>query len=159
MEEIWKPLLDNPRYMASNMGNVKNKKTGRILKQSLHSGLKIPYLHLYQKPKAKNQFTSVIIWEAFNGKKPEKSEIHHIDFNKLNNKLENLECLTPSQHRQKHRLQKRKTSTKLNEEEIHILLYDNRSVRQLERIFKKRIASKKALINAKYVQKRIAQTA
>ena len=38
------------------------------------------------------------IWEAANGEVPEGCDIHHIDENKSNNSLENLQCLTVSEH-------------------------------------------------------------
>ncbi len=41
------------------------------------------------------------IWETFNGKIPEKMEIDHIDKNKENNKLSNLQCITLNENRKK----------------------------------------------------------
>jgi transposase len=41
-----------------------------------------------------------LIWEYFNGPIPEGLQINHIDGNKLNNLLENLELVTPSQNTQ-----------------------------------------------------------
>ena len=38
--EIWKTIKDFPRYEVSNKGEVRNKKTGRILKQSYNRGYK-----------------------------------------------------------------------------------------------------------------------
>jgi hypothetical protein len=46
------------------------------------------------------------IWEKSNGQIPKGYAIHHIDFNKLNNKLENLEMLNHSEHAKKHWLQR-----------------------------------------------------
>jgi hypothetical protein len=39
-----------------------------------------------------------LIWEDINGPIPEGYIIHHKDFNKLNNDLNNLQCLTKSEH-------------------------------------------------------------
>lgn len=44
----------------------------------------------------------VAVWEDANGAVPEGYEIHHIDGNKSNNTLENLQCLTIAEHRQLH---------------------------------------------------------
>ena len=44
----------------------------------------------------------VFIWEMVNGVKPKRHDIHHIDDNKGNYKLNNLELLTFSQHRRIH---------------------------------------------------------
>lgn len=42
------------------------------------------------------------LWEKENGKIPEGCEVHHIDGNKRNNSLENLEVLTVHEHRERH---------------------------------------------------------
>lgn len=42
------------------------------------------------------------VWKAANGEIPKGCEIHHIDFNPSNNALENLQCLTVSEHRSLH---------------------------------------------------------
>lgn len=38
------------------------------------------------------------VWEKHNGKIPSGFEIHHIDFNKINNDISNLQLVTPSEH-------------------------------------------------------------
>ena len=43
------------------------------------------------------------IWEKANGPIPKGWNIHHTDGNPLNNDLANLECLTVTQHRRRHR--------------------------------------------------------
>ena len=43
------------------------------------------------------------IWELVNGKIPEGFMIHHIDGNKKNNNIENLECLSRKEHGKKHK--------------------------------------------------------
>ncbi len=49
------------------------------------------------------------VWEKHNGAIPEGYHIHHIDGNKLNNKIENLEIMTESKHH-KHHIPKRDES-------------------------------------------------
>ena len=44
----------------------------------------------------------VLVWEAAYGSKPSGFEIHHKDFTKINYRLDNLELLTPSEHRRIH---------------------------------------------------------
>ena len=39
-----------------------------------------------------------LIWEAYNGKLPENMVIHHIDGNKTNNRIDNLELLSSTEH-------------------------------------------------------------
>lgn len=42
------------------------------------------------------------VWESVNGKIPYGFDIHHIDNNRANNKIENLECLSKSDHTRKY---------------------------------------------------------
>lgn len=43
------------------------------------------------------------VWEKKYGKIPKGYEIHHIDGNKRNNSIDNLELLTPKEHSAKHK--------------------------------------------------------
>ena len=49
----------------------------------------------------------VLVWEKAHGPKPPGCDIHHIDGDGKNNALENLECLTKSEHRRLHAMLKR----------------------------------------------------
>lgn len=49
----------------------------------------------------------VLVWERAHGPKPQGCDIHHIDGNGKNNALENLECLTKSEHKTLHAKLKR----------------------------------------------------
>jgi hypothetical protein len=42
------------------------------------------------------------VWKAAYGQIPQGAHIHHVDGDPLNNKLENLRCVTPKQHAQEH---------------------------------------------------------
>ena len=66
-----------------------------------------------EKPRSKTRYKYVYvgrkkipehvhIWEQSNGPKPEGCDIHHIDGDGQNNALENLICLTKSEHKQLH---------------------------------------------------------
>lgn len=51
----------------------------------------------------KGEFLHIWIFEKVNGRKVKAGFIlHHKDFNKLNNKISNLEEITPEEHREKH---------------------------------------------------------
>jgi len=52
-----------------------------------------------------------MIWQKHFGNIPKGHHIHHIDFNKLNNSIENLQCLTHKEHLSLHM----KLSTARNE--------------------------------------------
>lgn len=52
--------------------------------------------------KSKHQYVSRMVWECFNGKIPKDKILHHMDLNKLNNRLENFELLTNADHSKIH---------------------------------------------------------
>ena len=58
--------------------------------------------HYWRCTNQEGKYLHVAIWEATNGEVPEGYEIHHRDFNPENNALENLQCLTKSEHRRLH---------------------------------------------------------
>ena len=45
-----------------------------------------------------NRYVHRIVWETFRGKIPQDYEINHIDHDKTNNKLSNLELVTHSEN-------------------------------------------------------------
>lgn len=59
-------------------------------------------VHGWVNGKAKHQYVARLVWECFNGKVPEKYILHHKDFNKLNNRIENFQLLTNSTHNAVH---------------------------------------------------------
>lgn len=50
----------------------------------------------------KNYRVHRIVWETFKGQINGKNHIHHMDRNKLNNRLDNLEEIDPSEHSRLH---------------------------------------------------------
>lgn len=42
------------------------------------------------------------VWEYYNGTIPKGSHIHHIDGNRSNNNIENLSCISASEHQSSH---------------------------------------------------------
>ena len=81
------------KYEVSNLGRVRNIKSGRILKPFPNRG---GYLRhkLYGYDKKKNLPLHRIIATAFIDNPEEKPCVNHIDENKLNNDLSNLEWCT-----------------------------------------------------------------
>ena len=65
IEEIYKTIEEFPNYEVSNLGNVRNKKTGRILK---HTKANNGYytVNLYRDGQAKSQLVHRIVMITFN---------------------------------------------------------------------------------------------
>ena len=97
MEE-WKNSFD-PRYEISNNGNVRNKKTGRILKQSpnKHGYARVSFSNgLGKNPKIVFPHREVAI--LFIPNPDNKPEVNHKDGDKMNPSMENLEWVTSKEN-------------------------------------------------------------
>ena len=111
------------KYEVSNLGRVRNIKSGRILKPHLnHNG----YLkhHLYKHNKLKELFLHRIIAIAFIDNPEEKPQVNHIDENKLNNDLSNLEWCTVRENLI-HGTRTKRVAEKLSQKVIQLDLNDN----------------------------------
>lgn len=91
-EEKWKDLQLYPNFQISNLGRVKNIKTSNILKPRLKNG--------YFMVNLKNKTASIHRLMALEFiENPENYPIvNHIDGNKTNNKISNLEWTTQKQN-------------------------------------------------------------
>ena len=95
--EIWVDIKKFPKYKISNLGRVMNKITGYILTpvaaendDYLHVGL-----HL-NNSKRVNAYVHVLVAEAFLERKTDDLEVNHLDSNRHNNRVTNLEWVTHS---------------------------------------------------------------
>ena len=102
--EIWKGLIyQNINYSnlfeVSNYGNIRRIKTGKILKQILNSnGYYNIIISLGSRKNKKCFRTHRAVAETFISNPENKSQINHIDGNKLNNYDYNLEWVTQSEN-------------------------------------------------------------
>ena len=91
----WRKINNYDNYSVSDEGQIRNDKTGRILKQH---GQRTGYAQvtLSKQGKSKTQYVHRIVMNAFKpNPDPQKyTDINHIDYNKFNNTLENLEWCT-----------------------------------------------------------------
>jgi hypothetical protein len=94
--EIWKPIQDCYKYEISNLGRVKNIKTGKYLKSKIRQdGYENITLYINNKPKTFK--THRLIAQAFIPNPENKPTVNHIDRNKSNNSISNLEWATMSE--------------------------------------------------------------
>ena len=92
MEE-WRQIAENQNYEVSSFGNVKNKKTGRILKPANNGGYL--YIGLSLQGKTKSHVVHRLVALAFIENPHNKSHVNHKDKNRSNNYVNNLEWCTP----------------------------------------------------------------
>jgi hypothetical protein len=99
--EVWKPVVGfEGLYEVSNLGRVKSLKrtttSGRELVQSLNRGYK--YVVLSKNGKQYNAKVHRLVAESYIPNPEGKKEVNHIDGNKANNAVENLEWATASEN-------------------------------------------------------------
>lgn len=96
MEEIWKGIKDYSKYEVSNLGRVRNIKTGRILKPNF-SG-RYYSVELFNETGSKRKNIHRLVAEAFVERKNGQDVVNHIDGNSFNNSASNLEWCTVTEN-------------------------------------------------------------
>lgn len=111
MQEIWKDITGfSGMYQVSNLGRIKSLK--RVVPHPQSKTMTIPERILkpntvafgYQQVTLRNQgnrtmkYVHVLVAQEFIGAKPKGYEVNHIDEDKTNNKLSNLEYLTAKEN-------------------------------------------------------------
>ena len=95
MQEIWKDIKNyEGLYQVSNMGRVKNKKNCTINPELNKNGYK--YIPLYKENKRRRELLHRIVATAFIENPNSLPQVNHIDGNKQNNNVDNLEWCTCS---------------------------------------------------------------
>ena len=104
--EIWKDVPNYEDYQISNLGRVKSLKRidalGRRVKEKILK-LAINHKGYYKVPLCKNSkvrfyYVHRLVWEAFNKQIPENMQVNHINEIKTDNRLSNLNLLTPKEN-------------------------------------------------------------
>lgn len=94
VKEEWRKVAEFDNYSVSNLGRVRNDKTGRILKQKTE---KDGYFEvtLRRNPKQKTYRVHRLVAQAFIPQLDKNRDvIDHIDFDRKNNRVDNLRWLT-----------------------------------------------------------------
>lgn len=103
MIEIWKPIKEFPRYFVSNRGNVKNTKTNALLKpwrsgSGYRNGGGYHKLELANNGMKQRFCVHRLVADAFIPNPKNKPCVNHIDGNRKNNDIENLEWCTDAEN-------------------------------------------------------------
>ena len=103
MNERWLPVVGfEGRYEVSDMGQVRG-----LSKYSNHKGNSLkcminnhgyPFVWLYKDGKQFSKRPHILVMRAFVGPAPEGMQVNHIDCDKLNPRLDNLEYVTAKEN-------------------------------------------------------------
>ena len=98
MEEIWKDIEGYKGiYQVSNLGRVKRVTTGRILKGCKNSKGYL-LVNLCENSIVSSKKIHRLVAQAFIPNTDNKSQVNHIDENKTNNMVSNLEWMTAKEN-------------------------------------------------------------
>jgi hypothetical protein len=96
--ETWRAIVNFPNYMVSDEGHVRSIKRRR-LKALVKNKRGYVQVNLYRHGRVKNFLVHRLVAQAFLGDIPRGWEVNHIDGNKINNHLPNLELVSAAQNR------------------------------------------------------------
>lgn len=103
-DEIWKKIYIDDElsiYDISNYGKVRNRKTLQIRSSTSHTGYKS--CTLVHKDKNINQLVHRLVAKTFIPNNTDKKYVNHIDGDKLNNHVSNLEWVTSIENKHIHK--------------------------------------------------------
>lgn len=96
-EEIWIEMFDFPNYEISNLGNVRNARTERLLKVR-QDGTEYRTASLWYNKKKYSKRVGRYVWMSFNKQFCSKT-IDHINGDGGDDRLENLRCVSMEENR------------------------------------------------------------
>ena len=96
VKEEWKQINDYDNYEVSTLGNVRNSKTGRVLKLTNKGGYM--FTGLSKNSHIKTLTVHRLVALAFIDNPENKPQVNHKDKNRSNNNVSNLEWSTASEN-------------------------------------------------------------
>jgi len=97
MSEVWMEIEESPRYLVSSLGRVKNRMSGYVFAQNL-AGNGYPFVKLMLGSIQIERYVHRLAAEAFYDGNHQGLEVNHIDGDKCNNCIWNLEWVTGAQN-------------------------------------------------------------
>ena len=88
--ERWVEIKDVPNYEVSNLGNVRNKRTGKLLAKMLNKEGGYERVNIG----GKHRYIHRLVADAFYEGDHSNMDITHVDGDRRNNTVSNLECRT-----------------------------------------------------------------
>lgn len=95
--ELFKIIREFPQYQISNLGNIKNKNNKILVVGKRKSNSGYIQVRLSKNGKYYYRYLHRLLAEAFIKNNNNYRTVNHIDGNKLNNKLNNLEWVSDEQ--------------------------------------------------------------
>ena len=92
-----KQIKEFPNYMVDKQGNIKNCKTSKTVSQH-DNGNGYMFVNLWRDGKRYNRYVHRLVAETYIVDNIKKSQVNHIDGNKKNNAVSNLEFVTGNEN-------------------------------------------------------------
>ena len=107
MAAQWKPIVHPkyhfPTYEVSDMGEIRHAGTRNVKQPHINVRTGRKFINLYTPDKIREIpiYISVLVAYAYLGPRPNGYQVDHIDGDKLNDRLDNLEYVTQSENIQR----------------------------------------------------------
>ena len=111
MYEQWRNIEEATNYAVSNLGNIKNTKSGQVLGPGVSgNGYKQVSLKMKASNKFEKRYVHRLVATYWIPNPENKREVNHKNLDRTDNRVENLEWITSSEN-QKHKYETRNYKT------------------------------------------------